>query len=98
MLKNVGEKIREYREKGNISQKKLGLALGLSDKAVSAYESGRTLPPLETLSRISEVLDVPLEFFLSDSEEIKITKRLGSIERSLKSITKEIALLKKVIK
>ena len=98
MINNVGQKIREYREPAGISQKKLGLALGLSDKAVSAYESGRTLPPLETLYRISEELNVPLDFFLSNSDETKLTERLDSIERSLESISEEIALLKKEIK
>ncbi len=95
MISNVGEKIREYREKAGISQKKLGLALGLSDKAVSAYESGRTLPPLETLYRISDELKKPLKFFLSTSEDTTIHERLDSIGKSLESITLEIEKLKK---
>lgn len=97
MVNNVGDKIREYREKAGISQKKLGLALGLSDKAVSAYESGRTLPPLETLYRIAEELDKPLKFFLSTSDETTIHERLESIVKSLESISSEIELLKKDI-
>ena len=98
MRVNIGEKIREYREKAAISQKKLGLSLGLSDKAISAYESGRTLPPLETLSKIANELGKPLSFFLSDNHDTRIEERLENIESSLSSIIEDIQALKKDLK
>jgi transcriptional regulator with XRE-family HTH domain len=92
----VGERIRIYREKAGVSQKKLGLALGLSDKAVSAYESGRTLPPLETLFRIAEELDRPIEYFISEeTKEMSINEKIESIDSHLHTILKEIEELKK---
>lgn len=95
MISNIGQKIREYREKAGVSQKKLGMSLGLSDKAVSAYESGRTLPPIETLYRIAEELDKPVKFFLSDeSEEVKLDQRLEQIESGVKKLLQEIENLK----
>ncbi|MCA9376596.1 helix-turn-helix transcriptional regulator [Candidatus Nomurabacteria bacterium] len=95
---HIGEKIKEYREKAGVSQKKLGMSLGLSDKAISAYESGRTLPPLETLNRIAVELKRPLSFFLSDSNNIRLDERLESIENTLKKLTKEINKLKKELR
>lgn len=96
MMQNVGEKIKDFREEAGISQKKLGLALGLSDKAVSAYESGRTLPPLETLHRISQELNKPLKFFLAeDGEESVLEERLDTIQRNLELMLVEIKDIKK---
>ncbi|MCA9374751.1 helix-turn-helix transcriptional regulator [Candidatus Dojkabacteria bacterium] len=96
MLNGLGDRIKKYRERTGISQKKLGLALGLSDKAVSAYESGRTLPPLETLYRISSELKKPVRYFLTDEPELtEIDERLHTIETALYSIQEEIAGLKK---
>lgn len=99
MLKNIGKKIRQYREESGMSQKKLGIALGLSDKAVSAYESGRTLPPLETLFRISQELNIPLKFFLSeDSEELTFDERLTKLESDVSSILSQIGEMRSSIK
>lgn len=96
MLNRLGTRIKKYRERAGVSQKKLGLALGLSDKAVSAYESGRTLPPLETLYRISSELKKPVRYFLTDEPELtEIDERLHTIEMALNCIQDEISELKK---
>jgi transcriptional regulator with XRE-family HTH domain len=96
MVDNVGQKIKEFREEAGVSQKKLGLSLGLSDKAVSAYESGRTLPPLETLFRIAEELDKPVKFFLVDkTEDNMVEEQLDSIESKLEELLEEIQTVRK---
>ena len=98
-MDKIGLRIREYRERAGVSQKKLGFALGLSDKAVSAYESGRTLPPLETLGRISTELKKPLKYFLiDDSEDSTFDDRLNEVEKQLQSILNEVKDIKKNIK
>lgn len=99
MVEKIGDRIRKYREESGMSQKKLGMILGLSDKAISAYESCRTLPPIETLYRIAQELDKPLELFISDeSEELEVQDRVDRIEKTLGLITQEIAELKKLLK
>jgi transcriptional regulator with XRE-family HTH domain len=95
----VGERIRKARESNGISQKKLGMALGLSDKAISAYEAGRTYPPIDTLFRISVELKKPLVYFLSeDDQAIDLFDKVEKIEQSLKSATQDIAQIKKALK
>lgn len=91
MLEKIGEKIRDAREEQGISQKDLGMALGLSDKAISAYEASRTIPPLETLIRISEELNKPLEYFIkSNSDDYKVETRLAAMEGIVEQLLKEI--------
>jgi transcriptional regulator with XRE-family HTH domain len=95
----VGERIRKARESKGISQKKLGMALGLSDKAISAYEAGRTYPPIDTLFRISVELKKPLVYFLSeDDQTIDLFDKVEKIEQNLKSASQDIAQIRKSLK
>ncbi|MBN1618860.1 helix-turn-helix transcriptional regulator [Candidatus Dojkabacteria bacterium] len=91
MLPEIGKKIREAREEQGISQKDLGMALGLSDKAISAYEASRTVPPLETLLRIAEELNKPIDFFInSNAPDFKLETRLAAMESIVSQLLKEI--------
>lgn len=91
MLKDIGLKIKEAREGQGISQKDLGMSLGLSDKAVSAYEAARTIPPLETLTRIAEELNKPLDYFIKeDTSDFKVETQLATLEISVEKILMEI--------
>ena len=99
MLKMVGERIRKAREENNISQKKLGLMLGLSDKAISAYESGRTFPPLDTLFRISKELDRDISYFVTaDQDTINCSDAVSRIEKALDKVVVELNSLKTQVK
>lgn len=55
---NIGEKIKEFRQKRGLSQKQLGELCGMADSAIRRYENGRAKPKLETLERIIEALDL----------------------------------------
>ncbi len=95
MMNFVGSRIKKAREDIKISQKKLGMILGLSDKAISAYEAGRTFPPIDTLFKIADELDKPIIYFLTENEKEKsLIERLDSIEKSLKDISEDITTLK----
>lgn len=97
MLDQLGDRIKRARELRGVSQRNLGLILGLSDKAISAYESGRTFPPLETLFRISEELEKPMVYFLADenSRESALDKidELESLLKKLSTSLQDIRVL-----
>jgi transcriptional regulator with XRE-family HTH domain len=97
MLDDLGDKIRRARQEQNVSQKDLGVSLGLSDKAVSAYESNRTIPPLETLIRIAEELNKPLDYFIrGNSEDYAVESQLARIDKTLEKVSKELERIKKL--
>jgi transcriptional regulator with XRE-family HTH domain len=99
MLQDIGNKIREAREEQGISQKDLGMALGLSDKAISAYEASRTIPPLETLIRIAEELNKPIDYFIeSNSNDYKLETRLAAMEEVVEQLLLEIRKIKDHLK
>lgn len=61
---NIGEHIREYRQKANLSQKELGRKLGVSQQHIAQYECGKRTPKLDTIQKIADALSVPLNAFL----------------------------------
>jgi len=95
MYDYIGERIRKVREFEGISQKNLGLTLGLSDKAISAYESGRTLPTIDTLFRISKELKKPFSYFVQEMEdEASLYERVDRVEKMTYELIQEIRALK----
>ena len=51
------------------TQQELAQKMGISQAAVGQWVTGTRRPSLDTLERISGVLDIPVEFFLSDKTE-----------------------------
>jgi transcriptional regulator with XRE-family HTH domain len=96
-IKDFKTKVKNARINKGMSQRTLGLALGLSDKTISSYESGRSYPSLEILEKMADILDKPIEYFISSSKEIQINQDLENIDQLLKSITKEISDIKKIL-
>ena len=67
-MNEIGRIIKEARKEKGLTQKELGEKLGVSYQMIAQYESGRRKPKIETLKRISAVLGVGLEDFMTDSE------------------------------
>ena len=98
MLSNIGGRIKQAREEQDISQKDLGMSLGLSDKAVSAYEASRTVPPLETLVRIPEELNKPLDYFIrNNAPDYKLETQVNNMEQAVLRMLQEIKSLKQYL-
>lgn len=72
-MSEIKDIIREYRKKNNMTQKELADRSNISLRALSNYENGSRIPPLEMLIKISNVLDIPLDelsYILLDSIDI----------------------------
>lgn len=66
-MKQIGNIIREHRVAQNLTQEELGQELHVTKQAVSKWETGRTLPDVETLRRLSDVLSIDLSVLLDGS-------------------------------
>lgn len=84
----LGQKIRFARRSLALSQKQLGDMVQVSDKAVSAYEVDRAIPPLATLRLISRATSKPVSFFINEaqSEEAALDQKIASIQEELREI------------
>lgn len=56
-----GNKIARLRQKAGLSQRALGGLLGVSDKAVSRWETGSTKPTTQTLRKLAEVFHMSVD-------------------------------------
>ena len=65
----VGELIREIREKKGISSAELGRRIGMSRSYMSRIELGNRPIKLDVLLKIAEVLDTPIEYFVTDEQK-----------------------------
>ena len=72
------ERIKEIRLKNKMSQKQVGERLGISDRAVSKWETGESKPSAQNLISLSKIFGVPIESFLCVKEERpKLIKQVG---------------------
>lgn len=86
----IAKKIRSARREGGFSQQDLAEKIGISDKTISAYESGRAVPPLPTLSELAKITNKSINYFLEskntkskDEEVIKELKKISSLLEAL---------------
>ncbi|MEI7579397.1 MAG: helix-turn-helix transcriptional regulator [bacterium] len=95
MMKELGIRIKAAREEAKLSQLQVGVALRVSDKTISGYESGRICPPIIKLQQLADLLKKPITFFLgTDPKDYKISSRLRAVEIMLRDIRRELREIK----
>ena len=68
--KHVGARVRMRRMMLNMSQEKLGDALGLTFQQVQKYEKGTNRIGASRLQQISHILQVPVSFFFEGAPNV----------------------------
>lgn len=68
--KLIGNKITEARKKINLSQAELAQHVSISSQAVGKWERGESMPDITTLSRLSEIFGVDLNYFSENSRSV----------------------------
>nr|WP_192928616.1 helix-turn-helix transcriptional regulator [Photobacterium alginatilyticum] len=67
-------RLKEVRKKAKISQKALGVRIGMDESSASArmnqYEKGRHTPDVRTLKLIANELGVPLNYFFCEDDQM----------------------------
>lgn len=62
------KKIKELRNEHNITMKKLGEIVGVSESAISQYENGKRQPDIETLKVFADFFNVSIDYLLGKSD------------------------------
>lgn len=86
-----GNAIAQLRKAKGLTQKDLADRLGVSDKAVSRWETGRNYPDIETLQRLAQVLEVSLEELLQG--ELKLKRKNTSTKKVVAVVVAILLLL-----
>ena len=70
----IAKNLANLRKNKKITQTELAEQFGYSDKAISKWENGDTLPDIQTLYQLCEFYNVTLDFLVSEQsfdEKIK---------------------------
>ena len=64
MIISISERIKELREKQNITQSSLAKKLNITRSAVNAWEMGISIPNVEKLVELSSLFNVSVDYLL----------------------------------
>lgn len=102
---NIGENIKKYRTFRNFTRKDLATKLQVSESTISRYENNKREPNMETLKKISEILEIPPTFLMDDDTlnsymTDKLNERLKkvSFDKMKESVDKVYPNLEPMIK
>ena len=68
------KKLKFVDKKNKISQRELGRRINKTGQLISSIERGETTPSMDTLKKIADALETPLDFFFE--EDITFSKKL----------------------
>jgi len=76
--KKFGIRLRELRKQAGLSQEELAIRLDLKkSSSISFFETGRSLPTLEQIFGLAQILDVPMEKLLGPVSDQQIKEACG---------------------
>ena len=64
----LGEKLKLYREKHNMTQKEIARILGVEPGTISKYELGITEPNIEPIKKLAEIFNVTIDELIRDEK------------------------------
>lgn len=73
----LGKMIKDLRQKNNMTQKELGEKLHITDKAISKWERGISMPDIEMLNSIANLFNIPVSNLIDNKikeNEQKVNK------------------------
>ena len=87
-----GEKLREVRERRQLTLREVAQRAGLSESLISQIERNKVAPAIDTLLAIVEVLDIDLEYLFRDlkrERQVNLVRRAERQKMVLKKVTYE---------
>ena len=92
----IGRFIAECRKKANLTQMQLAEKLGITDKAISKWERGLTMPDTSIMLELCDILEISVNELLS-GEKIKMENSNQKNEQLLLDMAKELEKKNKTI-
>ena len=92
---HIGKNIAAYRKRAGLTQAGLAQKLNYSDKAVSKWERGDSIPDVITLAQLAELFDIGVGDLLVDPEALPGNP--GALEKAMTQVS-EKALKRKANK
>ena len=95
MIPMFADRLKQIRTQSGLTQQQFAAKLGISVAALSYYETGKRVPDIIFLRKISEYFMIPAEYFLgiTDStkkENISISNKLGLSDAAIEKLHKYV--------
>ncbi|REJ06805.1 helix-turn-helix domain-containing protein [Halobacillus trueperi] len=84
---STGNNIRKYRELKNFTKEELAMKARIGFHTLESYETDERIPELDTILKISTVLDIPASELLENHEE-----NSSEIDEELQTLIQEIGV------
>lgn len=85
-MKELGLKLKYYRESCELSQQQIANALNVDRSTYTYYETGKTTPSASTLLKLAKILNVPCSIFLeSINQELDLNSLVADSVYNKKS-------------
>ena len=92
VLMGFGERLRKCREKENLTQKELGLILGVSGNSIGNYEKGTSYPSADILCKIFSALRCDANYLFKDNLPTVPVNSVDSFGDRIRLRRKELGL------
>lgn len=89
LRKQIGANIVSYRKRNGLTQARLAEKLNYSDKAVSKWERGESVPDVMTMVQLSELFDITVNDLIQDPNELPGNP--GRVERVMGAAVERIS-------
>lgn len=98
ILRSIGKRIQEYRQRIGLSQEQVAERAGISQNHVSRLEQGKHDPHFYTILQVAKVLNIPLDGLVSDFSEENINIFLQDIKDDVENMSQnQLDMLKDAI-
>ena len=95
--KQIGRYIAEKRRIKNLTQAQLAEQLGISDKTVSKWECGRSMPDYTLIQSLCETLDISVSELIEGKEASLHERQLMELLRRTQELERQNGILHGVI-
>ncbi len=92
-MQKMGSFLKELRKEKNMTQEELGEKLGVTNKTISRWETGKYMPPVECLEMLSDMHGLSINELLSGgrlSKEDFITNAEDNLKSTLTAMEDEV--------
>lgn len=88
----LGQRIRDQRAKAAFTQAELGGMVGVTDNAITQYETGRSVPRPKRLEALAAALGVSVTWLLTGDDPSELAKAQTEIELEALKLLREVPM------
>lgn len=89
--RKIAKNLIELRKGRNLKQSELSAEIGYSDKTISRWENGSSVPDISTLVKLAEFYNVSLEDLINENANIKSAK--SQIYTKKQEVLNDVAMI-----